>query len=385
MLRSWSAPAVPLVWFLACASPAGAAASRPDFDTPVTVQTVTADALEQMPSCARVLSDLVNIAPAPALNVAKSTIKVPMDAATPDLLHNLRIRTRDGVEYPARDPICVDNIEILRDGAQAIYGADGVAGTVNFIMSRPDHAPLDVGMPESGAAAGPYNFFAEPFLNPSQVQIIRGPFDTSWPGTSVDVGGRPGVILAETPQALFWLLPDDVPHGSISVTITDAGRGARFPVYVLGLGMSADQLRLLRGQSTQMQATVFGPDLMPADAWKAGDVSATVDLALVGRLFPDFRIPRPGDPGVLFLRIDNVSRDTVSMKPSKNESFLVNLTRGDFASGPYTYRARIQSKKAGGFTINGLVVGFFAPIPGEPWTPPDSGVSGAATSLDGGR
>ena len=238
------------------------------------------------------------------------------------------------------------------------------AGVVNFITSRP--APTLLG----SADAYTSNFFAEPFLNPSQVQRILGPFDGLGAGTSVDAGGKPGLILAETPQSLFWLLPEDVPHGSVSLTITDAGRGARFPVYVLGLAMSAEHLKLLRGQSTRMEATVFGPELIPADSWKAGDVSATVDLKLVSQLFPDFRIPKPGDPGVVFFRVDNVSRDTVSMKPSKNESFLVYLERRDFASGPYTYRARIQSKKAGGFTINGLVVGFFAPIPGEPWTPP---------------
>jgi hypothetical protein len=240
-----------------------------------------------------------------------------------------------------------------------------MAGVVNFLVSEPGPAPLGSDMYGS-------SFFAEPFLNPAQVQIVRGPFDGRGPGTSVDVGGKPGVILAETPQALFWLLPDDVPHGSVSLTITDAGRGARFPVYVLGLAMSADQLKLLRGQSTAMQATVFGPELIPADAWKAGDVSATVDLKLVSRLFPDFKVPKPGDPGMLFFRVDNMSRETVSMKPSKNESFMVNLTQADFAGGPYTYRARIQSKKA---------------VAGEPWTPPapDAGATGASLSGDVGR
>jgi len=379
MLRCWSALALPLVFGLTCAPALEAGAGRPDLDTPVAIQTVTADVLEEMPTCARVLSDLVNIPPAPALNVTKSTIHVPKDAATASLLDNLRIRTRDGVEHRAIDPICVDNIEVLRGGAEAIYGSDAVAGVVNFVTGRPDAAPA--------GDAYTYNFFAEPFLNPSQVQIVRGPFDGRGPGTGVDISGQPGVILAETAEALFWLLPEGLAHGTASLTITDSGRGARFPVYVLGLAMSAEQLKLLRGQSTAMQATVFGPELIPADAWKAGDVSATVDLKLVSRLFPDFKVPKPGDPGMLFFRVDNMSRETVSMKPSKNESFMVNLTQADFAGGPYTYRARIQSKKAGGFTINGVVVGFFAPVAGEPWTPPapDAGATGASLSGDVGR
>ena len=57
------------------------------------------------------------------------------------------------------------------------------------------------------------------------------------------------------------------------------------------------------------------------------------------------------------------------MKPSKNESFAATLTRSTFSSGPYTYEGTIQSKKAGGFAINGMIVAFFAPIPGEPLGP----------------
>jgi hypothetical protein len=82
-------------------------------------------------------------------------------------------------------------------------------------------------------------------------------------------------------------------------------------------------------------------------------------------LFPNFRIPKPGEPGLLFLRIDNASRETVTMKPSKNESFVIKLDRSAFASGPYTYRGVVQSKKAGTFQVNGLVVGFFLAHSGQ--------------------
>ncbi|HXE81212.1 MAG TPA: hypothetical protein VNK41_10705 [Vicinamibacterales bacterium] len=352
-----------LVCFVLLAGTAAADQNLPiETEKPVAVQIVTAADLKRMPSCGRMLTDLVHIAPAPALNVTKTTLNLPTGTDRTSVLERLSIRTSDGVDHPATDPFCIDSIDVLRDGASVIYGGDSVAGTIDFILGRTGPAPFDASLYRD-------NFYAEPFLNPSQVQIIRGPFDGRAPGTRVEIGGQPGLILAETPEALFWLLPEGLAHGSATLTLTDAGRGAKFPVYVLGLAMSADQLKLLRGQSTAMQATVFGPELIPEEAWKAGDVSATVDLKEVRRLFPDFTIPKPGDPGVLFFRVDNLSRETVSMKPSRNESFVRSLTRSDFASGPYTYRARIQSKKAGGFTINGVVVGFFAPIPGEPWTP----------------
>jgi len=195
----------------------------------------------------------------------------------------------------------------------------------------------------------------------------------------VVIGGKPGRILAETTQSLYWLLPVDGSYGSVSITLHDAGQGATFPVYVLGLSMSADRLKLLRGESTAMQAKVFGPELLPAEAWNAGDVSDVVDMDEVARKFPDYEVPKPGEPGVIFFRLDNVSRSTVSMKPSNNESFVEKLDRSSFSSGPYIYKGRIQSKKTGGFKIDGLVVGFFAPIPGEPLPPqvPETAQSGS--------
>jgi hypothetical protein len=69
------------------------------------------------------------------------------------------------------------------------------------------------------------------------------------------------------------------------------------------------------------------------------------------------------------------------MRPSKNESFLVNLSRKDFAKGPYTYTGTIHSKQSGGFVINGMVVAFFAPIPGKPLAPDAVPASDAGNGL----
>jgi hypothetical protein len=350
---------------LVCARTADAAPVV-ESEVPVSVQVVTAKDLGELPFCGRVLLDNINVPQSPALNVSKGTIKVPARANTATLIDDLNVRASDGRVQRAIDPICFENIEVIKQPLEVIYGSDAVAGVINIVSTRSDRPLTD--------SAGRYatNFFAEPVLNPAQLQMIRGPFDGRWAGTSVDVGGKPGLILAETPHALFWKLPDAMAAGSISLTITDAERGATFPVYVLGLAMSADQLNLMRGQSTRMQATVLGPELVPADAWKAGDVWSSVDLEYIKQQFPDFKIPKPGDSATVFFRVDNVSRDTVSMKPSKNESFMTTLDRSAFASGPYTYAATIQSRKAGGFTINGLVVAFFAPIPGRPLLAPPS-------------
>ena len=166
------------------------------------------------------------------------------------------------------------------------------------------------------------------------------------------------------------MLPPDTPRGPLSVSVYNAGQGARFSPFLLGLSMSAQKLALLKGESTGMQATVFGPELLPKQDWVAGNASDVVDMSLVAKQFPGYQIPKPGEPGKLFFRLDNASRDTVTLSPSKNESFVTMLDQGNFSAGPYTYTGTIHSIKAGNFGINGLVVAFFAPVAGVPVQPP---------------
>ena len=357
----------PIVALLLLLTAAVFAAVPVDREVSVPISVITSKDLADLPSCGRTVLDIAKIPPAPMLDVTKGSITVPESANNASLLDHIQIRGSDGRLQSAAGPICFDNVEVLKGPVQFLYG-DSVAGIMNIVTTKSKRSAYNSDLYRS-------NFYAEPLQNPGQVQIIHGPFDGKGPGTSVDVGGTPGLILAETPEALFWTLPENVPHGSLSLTVMDAGHGASFPVYVLGLEMAADRLHLLRGESTSMHATVFGPDLIPAEGWQAGDVSWTIDLGKVAEFFPGFKIPKPGEPGVIFLRVDNSSRDTVSMRPSKNETFRVNLTQKDFASGPYTYKATIQSRKSGGFVINGLVVAFFAPIPGTPLSLPGMGAS----------
>jgi len=73
-------------------------------------------------------------------------------------------------------------------------------------------------------------------------------------------------------------------------------------------------------------------------------------------------VPQAGEPGVIVFRIENASRDTVTIKPSHNEVITRVLHQQDFQNGQFSHTGVIQSKKSGGFTINGTVETFFAPI-----------------------
>ncbi|MCC7007966.1 MAG: hypothetical protein IT184_04045 [Acidobacteria bacterium] len=324
--------------------------------TAVTV--VTATDLERLPTCGRVLADLV-VPPTPALDMTNGELPIERPAQPvrgASLLDGITLRFGDGPAQPAGAPFCVESLDVLKQPLTFLRDELPI-GTIRLTPTsrpaRPFAAPAD--------AASPY--LMSPVLLPGEVQVIRGPF--SGPSV-VEVNGVEGVVLAQTPRALYWMLPPNAPAGPVTVTMRNGDNGAAFSEFALGISMSADQLHLLRGQSTGLRVTVYGPDQMPASAWTAGEVSETVDLAKVRQMFGDFKAPRPGEPGVLFFRVDNVSRGTVSMSPSKDQSYATRLTRTDFASGPYTYAGRLQSKNTGTFSINALVVGFFAPIAGRP-------------------
>jgi iron complex outermembrane receptor protein len=58
-----------------------------------------------------------------------------------------------GVDLHAIPLAAIERIEILKDGASAIYGSDAIAGTINFILRR-DFSGIDVGVERSGTRRG---------------------------------------------------------------------------------------------------------------------------------------------------------------------------------------------------------------------------------------
>ena len=47
----------------------------------------------------------------------------------------------------------IERVEVLKDGASAIYGSDAIAGVVNFILKK-EYTGLEVSVTGSGAGPG---------------------------------------------------------------------------------------------------------------------------------------------------------------------------------------------------------------------------------------
>ncbi len=241
--------------------------------TPITV--VTATDLAGLPTCGRIL-DTLKVPPTPALNTFPGVIAVapptpgpgtPTPAMKP-VLDDITFRFGNGALRQAADPFCVDSREELEQPMTFFFHGDPVGRLqLTARISTPPH-------PFTPPAGSGTSYFMSPMVLPGEVQTIRGPF--SGPSV-VDVNGVPGVVLAQTPRTLYWMLPSNAPTGAVRITVRNGGNGAAFSEYVLGLAMSADDLHLIKGQSTTLHATVFGPDGMPASAWTAGDVSEVID------------------------------------------------------------------------------------------------------------
>src|SRR5262249_45734847 len=106
---------------------------------------------------------------------------------------------------------------------------------------------------------------------------------------------------------------------------------------------------------------------LPASVWQnGGPASELMDPSALRTAANGFHVPQTGEPGVVLLAINNVSRETVHIIPSQNERVFFTLHEQDFQNNQFTTRGEVQSRVSGTFTIDLLAQGFFAPIKGQP-------------------
>ncbi|MDQ2980104.1 MAG: hypothetical protein M3R62_12880 [Acidobacteriota bacterium] len=293
----------------------------------------------------------------PALRVVELQVPLESGADGKPTLHGVTVELGSGHGQPADGPI---TCTIPKDGSK-------ISVTVGRTDTPQQIARTDVSViPQSPVAPAPQYETPPVCVNNGRPQVIHGPFSGNGSTTNIEVGGRPGLVIAETPREVYYSLPGGTAAGDNTVVLHESGKGTSFHVCVVNLGMSADRLNLLRGESTNFTTTVSGLDGLPSSAWLGGMPSDLVDLEWIRRVAPDFKIPGAGQPGVLLLTIENRSPDTITLGKAKGEVIVLTIDRGAVKNGAYEFRGTIHSKKSGGFTIRGTVVPFLAPVEGTP-------------------
>lgn len=216
-------------------------------------------------------------------------------------------------------------------------------------------------------AGGPPRFTVSPTCGSGEPLRIAGPFDGDPANTRIQVEGQLARAAEETPRDCATQTPAGLSPGPAEILVTEGGRTTRLRTAVIRLRMGADQLDLLRGQSTKFQVVVEGLNGIPDSSWKGGPDPEFLNRAALDRAAPGTRIPGRNEPGHLLLTIENASRDTITLAKSTGEVIRVEIRKGDVsAKGTYEYRGVIQSLRDGRFNVKGTVFALVAPAEGEP-------------------
>ena len=216
------------------------------------------------------------------------------------------------------------------------------------------------GTPSAAPATGPTTYAMPPIAVAGRVSVIRGTLSGDGTRTTVRIGERALPIVAENPRSVFFKIPDDFAAGSYRVLLEDGGLRVELPIAVLRMTMSADQLKLHKGQSTRLHVAISGPESWDPGVWRAGVPSDLCDVAAMTKKFPGFHAPDPEAEGFLLFSITNLSPSVIAI-----DEFARPLSKKDFSAGSYKYDAGIGAVSDGGFGIHGEVQAFLAPNTAE--------------------
>jgi hypothetical protein len=117
-------------------------------------------------------------------------------------------------------------------------------------------------------------------------------------------------------------------------------------------------------QLTEIHATVLGAGSIPASAWHAGLEKDLVSTQQLADMIPKSSLTAD-KPGVIALRLQNNSPDTIELSDAKGEQLTRLLGQESFRGGPYTFNGKIKSVRGGAFSINVVLTPLLAPIKGE--------------------
>lgn len=196
---------------------------------------------------------------------------VPVPSTSTGTLQGVVIDLGDGRKQPANEPLTLKLPGQIASMMVSVFLSDQPAQPIARGTLPIESAPAT---PASVVTAGPLHCTMPPVVTAGGVQVIHEA-NNRMSGDSttmkVTVDDKPATIVAATPRAVFWGVPETLAPGPHQVTLTP-GPGAApvvLPMHVLGLQMAAEKTALVRGQSTMMHVTITGLDKLPPSAWQS--------------------------------------------------------------------------------------------------------------------
>jgi hypothetical protein len=195
--------------------------------------------------------------------------------------------------------------------------------------------------------------------------VVRGPFNGDSAETLVAFDSRPAPIVAETEDSAYVSVATGIPAGSTQLIVAEGSRLAAVPIDVAELSFSPSQRNLLQGQTVLVHAILSGPAELPDEQWRPGIFPPGASVERARGLVPDFEPPRQGGEGVILLVLWNATPEGVSLRGSKNQTFVFKLTRDSFKNGDFKYQFVVEAAKSASLAMRGSVMPFLAPVEGQ--------------------
>lgn len=224
-------------------------------------------------------------------------------------------------------------------------------------------------------------FWTNPVMPQGKLDEIGGSFPLDPYDTHIRIDNTLITPLAATPNNWYFMPPPNLTAGQHNLYIdSPLYPETIFPVFSMTLTMSADNLHLLKNQSTTWHLTLDGLNGLPGGAWSGS--SDPTDLVGSAELSAAQKAAGSSRTGYIMLSVTNASPATISMQDQ-----LRMLNASFFApSGSYKLDGGVRAIQTGSFSILGVARAYLDPeigIGNPPSTTPPGGSSGPSPGTPG--
>lgn len=220
---------------------------------------------------------------------------------------------------------------------------------------------------------------------------VSGPFSGDSGKTLAAFEDRPATIVAETGDTAYLAVPELTEAGSRPLFLAEGPKVIALPVAVGNFFIKNNGRELDAGQTLIVFPTLDGAGDVPDSQWRAQNFPAS-NLEQARQLIPGFQLPKakrekhhaeekrePGESkekreaeekkgGEVLLVIKNLTPDQISLRGSKNQMLVFQLSDEAFSRGEFKYDLVVEAKKAGTIDVKGYAIPFLAPVAGQEFT-----------------
>ena len=199
-------------------------------------------------------------------------------------------------------------------------------------------------------------FWTNPVMPQGKLNVIGGSYPVDPYDTFIHIDKIPITPLAATPYSWYFMPPTGLTAGLHNYIIdSPLFPETIFPVFSMTLYMSADNLNLLKGQSTTYHVVLSGLNGLPGGAW--GGSSDPTDLVGSSELSAAQKAVGKSRTGFITLSITNESPGVITMQ----DQFLTFNAASFVPSGSHQTDGGVTALVKGSFSILGVARAYLDP------------------------